>query len=50
MPDLLPPGRSNAFNYRMDPVPAVGQHSEAILAETGLPATSIATVRASGAI
>lgn len=50
IPALLPPGRSNAFDYRMDPVPAVGQHSEAILAETGLTATAIATVRALGAI
>jgi crotonobetainyl-CoA:carnitine CoA-transferase CaiB-like acyl-CoA transferase len=28
VPALLPPGRSNAFDYRMDPVPAVGQHTE----------------------
>ncbi len=50
IPDLLPPGRSNAFDYGMDPVPAVGQHSEAILAETGLSAAAIAAMRASGAI
>jgi itaconate CoA-transferase len=46
----LPPGRSNAFDYRMDPVPGVGQHSEAILAETGLSAAAIAALRASGGI
>ena len=32
---LLPPGRSNSFEPRMDPVPALGQHSRAILAELG---------------
>ena len=35
VPALLPPGRSSAFDYRMDPVPAVGQHTEAILTELG---------------
>jgi itaconate CoA-transferase len=50
IPALLPPGRSNAFDYRMDPVPGVGQHSEAILAETGLSAAAIAALRASGGI
>ena len=27
----LPPGRNSAYDYRMDPVPAVGEHTEAIL-------------------
>ncbi|MFZ4482225.1 MAG: CaiB/BaiF CoA transferase family protein [Rhodoferax sp.] len=47
---LLPPGRSNAFDYRMDPVPAVGQHTEAILQELGQDAGSIAALRALGAV
>ncbi len=50
IPALLPPGRSNAFDYRMDPVPAVGQHSEAILHELGHDAAAIANLRAAGAI
>ncbi|AOW13893.1 CoA-transferase [Hydrogenophaga crassostreae] len=50
IPALLPPGRSNAFDYRMDPVPSVGEHSEAILAEAGLSADDIAALRASSAI
>ena len=50
IPALLPPGRSNAFDYRMDPVPAVGQHTEAILRELGLSEASIAALGAAGAI
>lgn len=33
IPALLPPGRNSAFDYRMDPVPAVGEHTAAILKE-----------------
>jgi crotonobetainyl-CoA:carnitine CoA-transferase CaiB-like acyl-CoA transferase len=50
IPALLPPGRSNAFDYRMDPVPAVGQHTEAILRELGQDAAAIAALRSVGAI
>ena len=50
IPALLPPGRSNAFDYRMDPVPAVGQHTEAILRELGQGDDAIATLRAAGAV
>ena len=50
IPALLPPGRSNAFDYRMDPVPAVGEHTEAILRELGQDDAAIATLRAAGAI
>jgi itaconate CoA-transferase len=35
IPALLPPGRNSSFEYRMDPVPAVGEHTEAILRELG---------------
>lgn len=38
IPALLPPGRQSAFSPRMGPIPAVGQHTEAILAELGLAA------------
>lgn len=47
---LLPPGRNNAFDYRMDPVPAVGQHTEAILQEIGLSSAVIAAMRQTKAI
>jgi crotonobetainyl-CoA:carnitine CoA-transferase CaiB-like acyl-CoA transferase len=50
IPALLPPGRSNAFDYRMDPVPAVGQHTEAILRELGQGDAAIAALRAAGVI
>ncbi|MBL8378967.1 MAG: CoA transferase [Burkholderiales bacterium] len=39
---LLPPGKSSAFEARMDPVPALGEHTEAILREFGCDAASIA--------
>jgi itaconate CoA-transferase len=36
IPALLPPARHSGFDYRMDAVPAVGEHTEAILRELGL--------------
>ncbi|MBU3606368.1 CoA transferase [Polynucleobacter sp. MWH-Creno-3A4] len=47
---LLPPGLNDSYDYRMDPIPAVGQHTDAILKELGLADSEIATMRASGAI
>jgi itaconate CoA-transferase len=37
IPALLPPGRNKSFEYRMDAVPAVGEHTGAILRELGWP-------------
>ncbi|WP_118185865.1 CaiB/BaiF CoA transferase family protein [Paraburkholderia phosphatilytica] len=37
IPALLPPGVPSSFNPRMDPIPAVGQHTTAILHELGFP-------------
>jgi crotonobetainyl-CoA:carnitine CoA-transferase CaiB-like acyl-CoA transferase len=34
----------------MDPIPAVGQHTEAILCELGLDADAVTALRASGAV
>jgi itaconate CoA-transferase len=50
IPALLPPGRIDSFDYRMDPVPAVGEHTDAILGELGRSDAEIAALRASGAI
>jgi itaconate CoA-transferase len=50
IPAMLPPGRIDSFDYRMDPVPAVGQHTEAILRELGQGDAEIAALRQSGAI
>ena len=35
LPALLPPGKQSSFDYRMEAVPAVGEHTQAILAELG---------------
>lgn len=50
IPALLPPGRSNAFAPRMDAVPAVGQHTEAILRELGRSDADIAALRQAKAV
>ena len=50
VPALLPPGRNSHYDYRMDPVPALGQHTEAILHELGRDAEAIADMRQAGAI
>ncbi|MGJ7544065.1 CaiB/BaiF CoA transferase family protein [Variovorax sp. LT1R16] len=50
IPALLPPGRQSAFDYRMDPIPAVGEHTEAILRSLGRGAEAIAALRAAEAV
>ena len=50
IPALLPPGRINSFDYRMDAVPAVGQHTQAILRELGQGEADIAALQQAGAI
>lgn len=47
---LLPPGVQSAFDYRMDPIPAVGQHTEAILRELGRSEEQVARLRGQQAI
>jgi itaconate CoA-transferase len=49
VPALLPPGMPEEFSPRMDAVPAVGQHSAAILGELGYAASEIEQLRAEGA-
>lgn len=46
---LLPPGVQSGFDYRMDPIPAVGEHTDAILRELGLDDERRAQMRAQGA-
>jgi len=41
---LLPPGANSSFDYRMEAVPAVGEHSAAILAELGWSAERISAL------
>ena len=47
---MLPPAVNDSFEYRMDAVPAVGEHSDAILRELGRSTDTIAAMRAGGAI
>ncbi|SDH40168.1 CaiB/BaiF CoA-transferase family protein [Variovorax sp. OV700] len=50
IPALLPAGRQSAFDYRMDPVPAVGEHTESILRGLGRGDAEIAALREAGAV
>jgi itaconate CoA-transferase len=50
IPAMLPPGLNDSFDYRMDPIPAVGQHTQAILSELGIPANEIENMKTAGAI
>ena len=47
---MLPPGVPDSFEPRMDPIPAIGQHTDAILNELGYDKTVIAGLRAGGVI
>ncbi|CAN7528772.1 CaiB/BaiF CoA-transferase family protein [Variovorax sp. LjRoot84] len=50
IPALLPPGRQSAFDYRMDAIPAVGEHTESILRSMGRSEADIHALRAAEAI
>ena len=50
IPALLPPGRNSAYTYRMDPIPSIGEHTEAILKSLGKTPDEITALRASKAI
>ena len=50
IPALLPPASSDAFAPRMDAVPALGEHTDAILEELGCTPEAIAAMRRDGAI
>ena len=50
MPALRPPGVPNTYDARMDAVPALGQHTDAILAGLGYGAGAIAALHAASAV
>ncbi len=50
IPALLPAGRQSAFDYRMDAIPAVGEHTESILRSLGRGDAEIAALREAGAV
>ena len=49
-PALRPPGMPDSFDARMDEVPALGQHANAILAELGYSADEIERLHADAAV
>jgi itaconate CoA-transferase len=50
IPALLPPGLNDSYDYRMDAIPAVGEHTDSILKELGLADSEIANMRSTTAI
>ena len=50
IPALLPPGATDAFAPCMNPVPALGQHTEAILGSLGWSSERIQALEREGAI
>jgi itaconate CoA-transferase len=50
IPALLPPGKNMAFTPRMDPVPALGEHTESLLAELGYAGGDVQRLREQGAV
>ncbi len=50
LPALKPPALPESFDARMDPIPALGEHTDAVLAELGYAAAEIAALRRDGAV
>ena len=50
IPALLPPGSNDSYEYRMDAIPAVGEHTHDILSEIGLSEEQIQSMANSQAI
>jgi itaconate CoA-transferase len=50
VPAALPPGRNPAYEPRMDAVPALGEHSDAILKQLGYADEDVNTLRQAGTI
>ncbi len=50
LPVLLPPATNSSFDARMDAIPALGEHTHAILSELGFSPQAIAQMRSEGGI
>ncbi|WP_454252915.1 CaiB/BaiF CoA transferase family protein [Pseudomonas sp. Marseille-Q7302] len=50
LPALLPPASNSAFAPRMDPVPGLGEHTEAVLQELGYDAAALDALRQRGVL
>ena len=47
---LLPPPESADWDWRLDPIPALGEHTEPVLRELGFSAEDLAVMRAEGVV
>jgi itaconate CoA-transferase len=50
IPALLPPGKSDAFEPRMDATPALGEHTDSVLAELGYATSEIVELHEQGVV
>lgn len=50
LPALIPPATNNQFEARMDPIPGIGEHTQAILKELGVSAQTISKLEQDKAI
>jgi itaconate CoA-transferase len=50
IPALLPPASLSGVEPRMDPIPGIGEHTDAILADLGYSGSEIAALRFDGAV
>jgi itaconate CoA-transferase len=50
LPALIPPATNNSFEARMDPIPAIGEHTKAILKSLGVSDAIVAKLEADKAI
>ncbi len=50
LPAMLPPGSGRGWEARMDPIPALGEHTASILGELGYGGDAIAALQKEGAI
>jgi itaconate CoA-transferase len=50
IPALLPPASYSGVEARMDPIPAVGEHTDRVLAKLGYSADEIAAFKSAGAV
>jgi itaconate CoA-transferase len=50
LPSLLAPPESDEWHQRLDAVPALGEHTDSILAELGYSSHEVARLRADAAV
>jgi crotonobetainyl-CoA:carnitine CoA-transferase CaiB-like acyl-CoA transferase len=50
LPVLLPPVTMPEFEARLDPIPAIGEHTDRVLADIGYSTADIAQLRKTAAV